>query len=171
MAKTTSPHDVFVDALRNAHAMEKQALSIMQPQLNRLEHYPEISQLLDRHIQETDVQIKRLDEILDSVGASASGLKDAGLSLTGSMAAIGHTLAGDEILKNTFANHAFENFEIAAYVSLITTTDLCGAGSAVSLLQQNLDEERRMAAALHESIDAVTRRYISLAATGERADI
>lgn len=171
MAKTISAHDVFVDGLRNAHAMEKQALSIMQPQLNRLEHYPEISRLLDQHIQETEVQIQRLDEILDGVGASASGLKDIGLSLSGSMAAIGHTLARDEILKNTFANHAFENFEIAAYVSLITTANLCGAGSAVSLLQQNLDEERRMAAALHDSIEAVTRRYVALAASDERADI
>ena len=31
---------------------------------------------------------------------------------------MGHTLAGDEILKNSFANFAFENFEIAAYKSL-----------------------------------------------------
>lgn len=171
MAKTISAHDVFVDGLRNAHAMEKQALSIMQPQLNRLEHYPEISRLLDQHIRETEVQIQRLDEILDTVGASASGLKDIALSLSGSMAAVGHTLAGDEILKNTFANHAFENFEIAAYVSLITTANLCGAGSAVSLLQQNLDEERRMAVALHDSIEAVTRQYVALAASDERADI
>lgn len=171
MVKTMSAHDVFIDGLRNAHAMEKQALSIMQPQLNRLEHYPEISRLLDQHIQETEVQIKRLDEILDSVGASTSGLKDIGLSLSGSMAAVAHTLAGDEILKNTFANHAFENFEIAAYVSLITTANLCGAGSAVSLLQQNLDEERRMAVALHDSIEAVTRQYVALAASDERADI
>ena len=171
MASTMSAKDVFVDGLRNAHAMEKQALSIMQPQVNRLEHYPEVSALLERHIRETEDQIKRLDEVLDGVGASASGLKDMGLSLSGSMAAVGHTLASDEILKNTFANHAFENFEIAAYVSLISAADICGAGALVPLLRQNLDEERRMAAALHESIDAVTRRYIALAASEERADI
>lgn len=171
MAKTMTAQDIFIDGLRNAHAMEKQALSIMQPQLNRLEHYPEVSALLDRHIRETEDQIKRLDEVLESVGASASGLKDAGLSLAGSMAAIGHTVASDEILKNTFANHAFENFEIAAYVSLIATADLCGAGSSARLLQQSLDEERRMASALHDSIDAVTRRYVELAASDQRADI
>ncbi len=36
------------------------------------------------------------------------------LSAGGSMAAIGHSMADDEILKNSFANFAFENFEIAA---------------------------------------------------------
>ena len=171
MASTMSAKDVFIDGLRNAHAMEKQALSIMQPQLNRLEHYPEVSALLERHYRETEDQIARLDKVLDAAGASASGLKDMGLSLSGSMAAVGHSFASDEILKNTFANHAFENFEIAAYVSLITAAEACGAGASVTLLQQNLDEERRMAAALHESIDAVTRRYIALAASDERADI
>ena len=171
MAKTMSAYDIFLDGLRNAHAMEKQALSIMQPQLNRLQHYPEMSALLDRHIQETEGQIERLDTILADMDTSSSGLKDMGLSMTGSMAALSHTLAGDEILKNTFANHAFENFEIAAYVSLMVTADLCGAGTAVTLLQESLDEERRMAAALHESIDAVTRHYVALAASDDRADI
>lgn len=171
MAKSMTVQDIFVDGLRNAHAMEKQALSIMQPQLNRLEHYPEVSSLLERHIRETDVQIQRLDEVLDGIDASASGLKDLGLSLSGSMAAVGHTLASDEILKNTFANHAFENFEIAVYMSLITTANLCGSGASARLLQQSLDEERRMAAALYESIDVVTRRYVALAESDERADI
>jgi len=157
MATTMSAQDVFVDRLRNTHAMEKQALSIMQPQLNRLQHYPEVSALLD--------------EILASMDASASGLKDMGLSLSGSMAATSHTLAGDEILKNSFANHAFENFEIAAYMSLITTAQLSGATSAISGLQKSLDEERRMAAAIAEGLDAVTRRYVQLAASDERADI
>ena len=31
------------------------------------------------------------------------------------MEALGRTVAGEEILKNSFANFAFENFEIAAH--------------------------------------------------------
>lgn len=34
MAGTDYARDVFVTGLKNAHAMEKQALSIMQPQVN-----------------------------------------------------------------------------------------------------------------------------------------
>ncbi|WP_431015504.1 DUF892 family protein [Bradyrhizobium pachyrhizi] len=33
---------------------------------------------------------------------------------------VAHFMAGDETLKNTFANNAFEHFEIAAYKSLLT---------------------------------------------------
>jgi hypothetical protein len=77
-------------------------------------------------------------------------------------------MTSDEILKNTFANHAFKNFEISFYMSLITGADLCGAGLSARLLQQSLDEERRMAAALQDSIDAVTRRYVELAACADR---
>ena len=164
-------YDVFLDGLRNAHAMENQALSIMQPQLGRLEHYPQVSALLDRHIRETEGQIRRLDQVLESLGESASGLKDTMLSLSGSMAAMTHSLATDEIIKNSLANFAFEHFEIAAYTALITAAEDAGHGSAIPLLQQNLDEERAMAADLQAGLPDVVRRYISLSASGERADI
>lgn len=171
MAKILTATEIFLDGLRNAHALEKQALSIMQPQLNRLEHYPELLELLERHKRETEGQIERLDEILASLEGSASGLKDASLSLTGTLAAVGHTFAEDEILKNSFANYAFENFEIATYVSLITLAKICNADTAVPLLEKSLEEERRMAASIYETLDVTTRRYVELGASDERADI
>ncbi|WP_347138394.1 ferritin-like domain-containing protein [Paracoccus sp. SSK6] len=168
---TNPAHDVFLAGLRNAHAMENQALSIMQPQLNRLEHYPEVSALLDRHIRETEGQLRRIDEILDSLGESASGLKDTMLSFSGSMAAVTHSLASDEILKNSLANFAFEHFEIAAYTALITAAEQAGGQSAIPLLQQNLAEERAMAADIESGLPGVVRKYISLSASDQRADI
>lgn len=132
MASAATAQDVFITGLRNAHAMEKQALSIMQPQLNRIEHYPDVAAQLDLHIRETEGQIARLDEILGSLEESHSSLKDAALSATGSMAALTHTMASDEILKNSFANFAFENFEIAAYTSLITAGEESGATTSLS---------------------------------------
>ncbi|MCJ8139976.1 ferritin-like domain-containing protein [Falsirhodobacter halotolerans] len=171
MTSTASARDIFVDGLRNAHAMEKQALSIMEPQVKRLEHYPDVSAMLDRHIRETEGQIARLDEILDGVAEGASTLKDVSLSFTGSMAAVTHSMASDEILKNSMANFAFENFEIAAYTALITTAEEAGAAAAIPLLEQTLDEERRMAAAIQDSLPDVVRQYIALSASDQRADI
>lgn len=161
----------FTDGLRNAHAMEKQALSIMQPQLNRLEHYPEVAAMLDRHIRETEGQIQRLDQLLEGLGDAASGFKDVTQSLVGTMAAMGHTVAPDEIIKNSLANFAFENFEIAAYTSLITAAESCGAIDAIPLLRQTLDEELHMAAAVHDSLPEITRKFIMLSASDQRADI
>lgn len=171
MSDGTEANDVFISGLKNAHAMEKQALSIMQPQLNRLEHYPQVSEMLAQHIRETEGQLVRLEEVLDRLGVSSSTLKDMALSLSGSMAALGHTVASDEILKNSFANYAFEHFEIAAYTSLITVAQATGARAAVSALEANLAEERQMAARIEQGLETVTRTYLQRTAQGERADI
>lgn len=163
--------DIFILGLRNAHAMETQALSILKPQLEWIDRYPEVADRIEAHIHETEGQIGRLEEVLGSLNESRSALKDMALSLSGSMAALGHSMAGDEILKNSFANFAFENFEIAAYHSLITVGEHGGYASAVSALAQNLQEEENMAKWLADNLEAVTRRFISLSEAGEEAKI
>lgn len=169
MADLSTARDVFIIGLRNAHAMENQALSIMRPQVSRLEHYPDVEARLKQHITETEGQLKRIDELLGSAGASASTLKDTFLSAVGSMAALGHVPAKDEILKNAMANHAFENYEIAAYTSLIAAAHACGDTDSVPLLEQNLREEEKMAAWIKDHIGQVTTAYIALRAGGENA--
>ncbi|WP_128253130.1 ferritin-like domain-containing protein [Falsirhodobacter deserti] len=170
MQNVATANEVFITGLKNAHAMENQALSIMKPQLKRIEHYPEVAAQLDLHITETEGQIQRIEEILDRLSESASGLKDAALSASGAMAALSHTMASDEILKNSFANFAFEHFEIAAYTSLLTAGEESGAAD-LPLLRQNLDEELRMAEWLQDNLPAVTRSYSALSGSGERADV
>lgn len=171
MDRNTETRDTFLAGLRNAHAMESQALSVMQPQLNRLEHYPELRSLLEQHYRETEGQIARLDQIFEGLGESASSLKDSALSAMGAMQAMGHSLASDEILKNTMADYMFEHFEIAAYTALITMAQTEGMTSAVPLLQANLEEERRCASSLYEIIPVVTERFMERLARGEKANV
>ena len=163
---TDARRDLLITGLRNIHAVEKQALSIMTPQVERIEHYPEVAERLRAHIEETHGQIARLDEILAGFQESHSTLKDAALSMSGGMAAITHSVAGDEILKNSFANYAFEHFEIAAYKSLLTLADDGGFSSATTLLSQSLGEEERMAAWIDDALPTITRRYATLYAEG-----
>jgi ferritin-like metal-binding protein YciE len=170
---TFAPNEVqslFVTGLKNAHGVEHQALALMDRQLDRLTHYPEVADLLRRHRAETEGQIARIDEILDGFGEKASSLKDAALTLSGNLAALAHTVAPDEIIKNSFANHAFENFEIAAYTSLLALVDLGGFSRAKAGLEQSLGEEQRTAQAILESIPNVTRKFLDLRAAGEKAD-
>lgn len=151
--------ELFITGLKNAHALEKQALSIMEPQVRRIEHYPEVADRLREHIRETNGQIDRLDEILESFDSKASALKDMATSMTGGMAAIGHSVMGDEILKNSFANYAFEHFEIASYKSLIIMAEDGGFDRALPLLQTTLREEQMMAEWIEQHLPMVTRRY------------
>ncbi|WP_347302049.1 ferritin-like domain-containing protein [Croceibacterium sp. TMG7-5b_MA50] len=164
--QTDTLRELFVTGLVNAHAVEKQALSIMTPQLERIENYPEVADRLRAHIEETNGQIARLDELLEGLGTSSSTLKDIGLSMSGSMAAITHSVAGDEIVKNSFANYAFEHFEIAAYKSLLVMAEDGGFAQATPLLTQSLNEEQAMAEWIDEHLPVVTRRYAALYAAG-----
>ena len=165
----TDTDEIFVTGLRNAHAMEHQALSIMKPQVARIEQYPEVAHRLQQHITETEAQIQRLEQLLDGLGENKSILKDAALSLSGTMAAIAHTAAPDEIVKNSFANYAFEHFEIAAYKSLLALSGQSGNSNATSLLTQNLNEELSMAQWLDQNIQPITLKYASLRLSGESA--
>lgn len=161
--------ELFITGLKNAHGVEHQALQLMDRQIEHLQNYPEVADMLRLHRAETEDQIRRIDELLDGFGTSASAVKDAVLSFSGNMAALAHVFAPDEIIKNSFANHAFENFEIAAYTSLLTMADMGGYTHATPLLQQSLGEEQRMARMVLESIPAVTRKYAGLRMAGEAA--
>lgn len=171
MANESETRSIFITGLRNAHAMENQALSIMKPQVSRIENYPQVARRLEQHITETEGQKRRLEEILGTLDESHSSLKDTAMSFTGSMAAMGHTMAGDEILKNSMANFAFENYEIAAYKSLITIAELGGFQAAVMPLQANLREEYDMASWLDDNLRAVTMQFASLKEAGETAKV
>src|SRR4051795_1393449 len=158
MASTA--REIFVTGLRNAHAMETQARELMERQSERLTDYPEVQARMKTHLRETEEQLKRLDQCLSSLGESASTLKDTAQSFMGNMMAMAHAVAEDEILKNTFANNAWEHFEIAAYKSLLPMCGPAGADSARTLLEQSLKEEEAMAAWVDDNIPIVTLAYL-----------
>lgn len=173
MATTAPTQDIaqelFVTGLKNAHGVEHQALALIDRQLDHLENYPEVAEMLRLHRGETEQQISRIDEILSGFDARPSAIKDLGLSITGNMAAIAHVFAPDEILKNSFANYAFENFEIASYTGLLTLAELGNFTSQQGLLRESLSEEQRMATWVLESLPGITRKYAGLRAAGETA--
>jgi ferritin-like metal-binding protein YciE len=162
--------NIFITGLQNAHALEKEAIQLMNRQVERFEHYPEMSQLLQRHIQETEGQIRRLDEMLHTFGEDRSLLKDIATQFMANMAAAGHMPMADEVLKNTFANHAFENYEIAAYKSLIAMAEAAGHQRFVPALQETLREEEKTAQAIRDMIEPITQKYLMREAQGLKAD-
>jgi ferritin-like metal-binding protein YciE len=160
---------VFITGLKNVHGVEHQALALIDRQLDHLANYPEVADMLRKHRTETEQQIVRVEEILDGFGESHSALKDIALSLTGNLAAIAHVFAPDEILKNSFANFAFENFEAASYKSLITLAEAGSFSQATPLLQTSLSEEQAMAAWVDQHNAELTMKYVARRAAGETA--
>ena len=162
--------DLFIVGLRNTHGLEMQALQIMNRQVERLENYPEVEQGLRRHIQETEGQRQRLEEVMNKLGETPSAIKEAAMGFMGNVAAAVHAPADDEIIKNMLANHGFENYEIAAYKSLLIMAEAAGFNN-VTGFQQSLREEQAMAEAVANLIEPVTRKYIQLSAQNVKAKI
>jgi ferritin-like metal-binding protein YciE len=153
------------------HALEMSAIELTQRQVERLESYPEMKARLARHHAESEEQARRLVSILDRHGASTSAVKNTVTSVMGNVAAALHAPASDEVLKNTFANFAFEHQEIAAYTSLIAMAEEVGDTQSIALLRQSLAEEQTMADWIEGQIVPTTKRFIQLSRAGQRADV
>ncbi|MBX6376179.1 MAG: ferritin-like domain-containing protein [Acetobacteraceae bacterium] len=169
MASTIN--DLYITGLINAHALENQAVQLLSRQVERLENYPEMEQRMREHIEESRRQEARIDEILRAHGTSASTVKDVGLSIMGNLAAMTHAAAQDEVVKNAFANYAFEHYEIASYRSLLVMAEAAGDTSAMAPLRESLAEEERMAQWISDHLDPTTQTYMRLTTSGQKAGV
>lgn len=74
--------------------------------------------------------------------------------------AMTHAMAGDEIVKNTLANNAFENYEIAAYKSLLALCKRSGVDLSEAL-SASLHEEEQMAKWVDEHVEDITLQFLA----------
>jgi ferritin-like metal-binding protein YciE len=159
----------YLAGLKNAHAMETQAIELLTRQAERLESYPEIEERLRLHLEETKQQRARIEEVLHGLSESHSAAKEAILGFGGNIAAIAHMPASDEIIKNTLANYAFEHFEIAAYEALGVMAEAVGDSGGVLAAKTSLAEEESMAHWIRDHIVPTTQKFLQLAAAGQTA--
>lgn len=171
MSGSNATTELYMQGLRDAHALEVQAIQIMSRQVERLENYPDVKAGLQRHIRESEGQKSRLEQIMQAHGTSGSTLKEAVTGLVGNAAAIGHAFTSDEVIKNSFANYAYEHLEQAAYMSLIAMAEAAGDQQHIPLLKQNLDEEVAFGKACGDLVVPTTKRYIELQAAGQKAKV
>jgi ferritin-like metal-binding protein YciE len=164
------PRMFYVTGLHNARAMETQAIELLTRQTQRLEHYPEMAERLAAHLAESKVQRARLEDVLATHDETHSAIKEAILGLGGNIAALAHTTASDEIIKNTLANYMFEHFEIAAYKSLIAMAEFLGDAPAIATFTESLREERAMAQWIDDHIAPTTILFLDRVKSGVTAD-
>ena len=68
----TASIKIYIDWVRDAHAMEEQAESMLTRMAERLEHYPVLQQGITRHIEETRQQQQLVRSVLDRLEESNS---------------------------------------------------------------------------------------------------
>ena len=167
MAQTAK--DILIVGLRNAYALEGQAIELTERQSERLEHYPELRARIRQHLEETRQQRAMVEQCLQRLGTSPSSLKDMALSLAANLQAMAHSMAGDEVLKNSFGSYAFEHFEIASYKSLIVMAETAGEPEIARTCQQILRQEEAMAGWIGDHLEETTHRFVARAETGGAA--
>jgi len=164
-------HEIYHTGLRNLHALEMTAIELTERQVERLENYPEMAARLRQHHAESQEQAKRLEAILERHGTSSSAVKNTVSAVMGNVAAALHVPPADEILKNTFANYAFEHQEIAAYTSLIAMAEKVGDTASLAPLRQSLAEEQSIADWIGTQIVPTTERFMALTQAGAKAGV
>ena len=165
----TNPQERLVQWMRDAHAMEKQAERIMETEANRIENYPELKAQLERHLKETRQQAERLSRRLEQLDGGTSTTKDVMAKMMGFAQGMSGLFAGDEVLKGSLANYAFEHMEIASYKMLIAAAEQIGDTESKRVCEQNLREEEAMANWLDEHMGSVTRQFLARESVGATA--
>lgn len=144
MAEAGTLHDAFIDELRDTYDGEKQLTKALA-KLAKASANPKLRQAFESHLQETQGQIERLEQVFESLDEKARGKHCEGIA--------GIIEEGKSIMEEDFddttmdacliaAGQRAEHYEMAAYGTLVAWAQAMGHTEAANLLQQTLDEEK-----------------------------
>jgi ferritin-like metal-binding protein YciE len=144
MAETGTLHDAFIDELRDVYDGERQLTKALA-KLAKTATAPPLREAFQSHLEETQGQIERLEQVFNSLDEKARGKHCEGIA--------GIIDEGTSIMEQDFdddtmdacliaAGQRAEHYEMAAYGTLVAWARAMGHTDAAELLQQILDEEK-----------------------------
>ena len=144
MADTGTLHDAFIDELRDTYDAEKQLTKAL-PKLAKAASNPKLRDAFERHLEETQGQIERLEQVFETLDEKVRGKHCDGIA--------GIIEEGKSIMEEDFdettmdacliaAGQRAEHYEMAAYGTLVAWAEAMGHTEAARLLQQTLDQEK-----------------------------
>ena len=136
--------DLFVHELSDVHSAERQITKAL-PRLARAAENPELAAAFEAHLEETNGQIERLDQVVEQLGIRLKRIKCAAME--------GLVEEGKEVIdtipKGPVRDAALvggaqkvEHYEIAAYGTLCALAKELGYTEALELLKATLEEEK-----------------------------
>jgi ferritin-like metal-binding protein YciE len=137
--------DLFLDALKDVYHAEKQVLRAL-PKLAKAAESDQVRQALEKHRDETEVQIERLEQVFEMLEKPARGKTcEAVQGLVEESKDLMQDFKDSEALDAALiaAQQAVEHYEISRYGTLRTWAGQLGMKRAVKLLEQTLQEEKK----------------------------
>jgi len=144
-SKLDSLEDLYHEQLQDLYDAEHQILKAL-PKMMAAATSPELKRAFELHLQQTQGQIRRLEQIFDQMGHKAQGKTCAAMQ---GLVAEGNELMGmraDPTVMDAgliASAQRVEHYEMAGYGCLRTWARQLGHTQAVQLLQQTLDEEEQ----------------------------
>jgi ferritin-like metal-binding protein YciE len=159
--------ELFLDGLKDIYYAEKKILKAL-PKMAKGAESEKVSAAFEKHRDETEGQVERLEQIFEAMGKAARGKTCPAID--------GIIEEGSEILEEydgspaidaglVAAAQAVEHYEIARYGTLIAWAGQLGMNDAVSLLQATLKEE----SATDEALNALGEGGVNERAMQEAA--
>jgi ferritin-like metal-binding protein YciE len=142
--KLESLQDLFVDQLKDLHSAEVQLTKAL-PKMAKAAVSEKLRTAFTKHLQETEHQVERLENIFKQLDVSPKGKKCkamVGLIEEGKELI---DMDGDDHVKDAgliAAAQRVEHYEMAGYGTVRTYAQLLGLEEAANLLQETLDEEK-----------------------------
>jgi ferritin-like metal-binding protein YciE len=134
---------LYVEELRDLHSAERQIIQAL-PKMIKAASSPDLKAALQEHLDITEQQLARLDQIFESLGKKGTGKKCKGME---GVIADGKEILEEDMLPEVLdaaiisaAQHV-EHYEMAGYGTVRTYAELLGETKALKLLQQTLNEE------------------------------
>lgn len=166
--KTTGMNKL-VEWLRDAHAMERATIDMIQRLISRLDDFPTVTRRYETHLQESHEQLQRIEECLKSLDEDISTIKDTATRLGGFVQAYTTALSDGEPVKHCLSAYAYENFEIASYLALIGAAEELRLPDIKAACEISLREERDMADWLENHLPWIAETYLRQGAEFARA--
>ena len=142
--KSANPlEDLFTETLKDIYFAEKQILRAL-PKMAKEATSPELKQAFEKHRDETEGQVERLNDIFESMGRPARGKTcEAIIGIIDEAKEMMEEFKGEEALDAGLAASAqtVEHYEIARYGTLKSWARQLGMEDAAKLLDETLQEE------------------------------
>jgi len=144
--------ELFHDTLKDIYFAEKKILTTL-PKMAKASQSEELKAAFEKHRDETEGQIERLDQVFGVIEKKPQGKTCAAIvGIVDEGAEIMEEYKGSPALDAGLlaAAQAVEHYEISRYGTLIAWAEELGLDDAVSLLQETLEEEKATDEALSE---------------------
>ena len=145
--------ETFIDELRDLLDAERQLLKAL-PKFAKAAENDELKAAFEQHVEETEGQIERLNEVFEFFSEEPRGKKCKGMA--------GLVEEGQEMIEEEAGDAALicaaqkaEHYEIATYGSLAAWARLLGEDQAVELLEESLQEEKMTDERLTELAESI----------------